>query len=142
MACDRRSFVRALGVGAASLALPACASVAAVRVPSPDGVVRLSLPAHPALGAAGGSLKILPEGFTTPVYVVATDDGYVALSAVCQHLGCVVDRRGTRFVCPCHGSTYDADGAVLRGPTVKPLVRYPVERSGADELIIRVTTPR
>jgi Rieske Fe-S protein len=140
MACDRRAFVRAAGLGVCALALPSCASVAAVRVPRSGDVVRIAIAEHPALASAPGFLKIMPDGFTTPVYVVAVDGGYVALSAVCQHLGCTVERQGDRFVCPCHGSTYARDGAVLRGPTENPLVRFPVERTAEGELVIRVTT--
>jgi Rieske Fe-S protein len=138
MACDRRTFVCAAGLGVIALALPACASVAAVRVPRGDGVVRLSLPEHPVLSSPAGILKILPDGFTTPVYVVVVEGGFVALSAVCQHLGCIVDAHGDRFVCPCHGSTYGRDGRVLRGPTMRPLMTYPVVRTGAAELTIQV----
>ncbi|MGH7507727.1 MAG: ubiquinol-cytochrome c reductase iron-sulfur subunit [Longimicrobiales bacterium] len=138
MSCDRRTFVRAAGLGVVAVALPGCASVAAVRVPRAGGAVRISLAEHPTLSRPDGMLKIVPEGFTTPVFIVAAAGGFVALSAVCQHLGCIVNARGDRFVCPCHGSTYGRDGRVLRGPTLRPLVRYPVERPGPDELVIRV----
>ena len=41
-----------------------------------------------------------------------------ALNAECTHLGCVVpwDPMQGKFICPCHGSQYDAKGSVLRGP--------------------------
>jgi cytochrome b6-f complex iron-sulfur subunit len=138
MPCDRRRFLQASGLGLVALAVPGCATVAAVRVPSPGGEVRLSLIDHPVLTTPDGILKVLPEGFVHPVFVVPDGDGFVALSAVCQHLGCIVNPQGDRFVCPCHGSTYGRDGRVLRGPTLDPLIRYPVERSGPNQLTIRV----
>jgi len=41
-----------------------------------------------------------------------------ALNAECTHLGCSVpwDPIREQFVCPCHGSQYDATGTVLRSP--------------------------
>jgi nucleotide-binding universal stress UspA family protein/nitrite reductase/ring-hydroxylating ferredoxin subunit len=52
------------------------------------------------------------------------DDGksYI-LSARCQHMGCIVDwnSRARTWDCPCHGSRYQYDGAVINGPTTRPL---------------------
>ena len=41
-----------------------------------------------------------------------------ALNAVCTHLGCVVpwNKAENKFMCPCHGSQYDKNGKVVRGP--------------------------
>lgn len=46
-----------------------------------------------------------------------------AISAVCTHLGCAVnwDQSEQAFVCPCHGSRYDALGQVTRGPAPRAL---------------------
>ena len=51
--------------------------------------------------------------------------------AVCTHLGCIVPWSATsnKFECPCHGSQYDPDGAVVRGPAPLPLALAHV---GAD----------
>jgi len=125
----------------AALALPSCASMAAVRVARSGSDVRVDLDAHPQLAEPNGMLKILPEGFTTPLYVVAVEGDFLALSAVCQHLGCTVGAQGDRFVCPCRGSTYARDGKVLKGPAERPLVQFPVKRSGR-ELVIRVVADR
>jgi glycine/D-amino acid oxidase-like deaminating enzyme/nitrite reductase/ring-hydroxylating ferredoxin subunit len=51
-------------------------------------------------------------------------DGKLHLnSAVCTHLGCHVHWNSTEqcWDCPCHGSHFAPDGAVLNGPAIHPL---------------------
>ena len=50
-----------------------------------------------------------------------SEDEVAALSLVCTHLGCTVNVVETGFLCPCHGSQYDADGIVVGGPAPKTL---------------------
>jgi len=54
-------------------------------------------------------------------YLIVQDDGTLAnygVNAVCTHLGCVVpwNKAENKFMCPCHGSQYDFQGKVVRGP--------------------------
>lgn len=62
---------------------------------------------------------------------------FVALSAVCTHLGCVVqwlpDKK--EFLCPCHGGRFNAEGQVLGGPPPKPLALLPLTLEG-DQLLV------
>jgi Rieske Fe-S protein len=53
----------------------------------------------------------------------AEDGAIIALSPRCQHMGCTVDwNDGDRtWDCPCHGSRYAFDGAVIQGPAQKDL---------------------
>lgn len=62
---------------------------------------------------------------------------YIALSAVCTHLGCIVKwvNASKEFLCPCHGGRYSPDGQVLGGPPPKPLPTYTVSLDGNDILI-------
>lgn len=62
---------------------------------------------------------------------------FVAFSAICTHLGCIVKwlpEKG-EFLCPCHAGRYASDGKVLSGPPPKPLPTIPVALSG-DNLLI------
>ncbi len=68
------------------------------------------------------------------VFIKRSPDGRLtALSAVCSHLGCIVnyDRLKNRFVCPCHGGIYDGNGKNIAGPPPAPLKNLPVRISGA-----------
>ncbi|NWG06100.1 MAG: ubiquinol-cytochrome c reductase iron-sulfur subunit [Chloroflexi bacterium] len=59
---------------------------------------------------------------------ICNRDGHVtAYSLVCTHLGCTVEEDGDGFTCPCHGSRYDAEGSVVKGPAQEPLQKLHVE---------------
>ena len=53
--------------------------------------------------------------------VIRDQEGLFAISLICTHLGCVVGRQASKFVCPCHGSKFDAVGKVTAGPAPKAL---------------------
>jgi Rieske Fe-S protein len=84
----------------------------------------------------------MPDGWSDPLYLLVLDGGgYAALSSICTHRGCTVDLGGPGLACPCHGSQYDREGQVTRGPASRALRRYPVRAAG-DELIIEVGEDR
>jgi glycine/D-amino acid oxidase-like deaminating enzyme/nitrite reductase/ring-hydroxylating ferredoxin subunit len=75
-----------------------------------------------------GQARVLRDGLAhTGVY---RDDGgnLHAVSLRCTHLGCLVRFNGAEssWDCPCHGSRFDVDGAVLEGPASRPLPRKDV----------------
>lgn len=143
---DRRAFVEhtvgaLAGLPLAGLPLAAlitaCASLVTRAVTPVNGKVRLALAHYPELAAAGGSLKVIPEGTSEPIYVLALEDGrFAALSPICTHLGCTVEIQDARLVCPCHGSTYARDGRVLRGPAQRALARYRADLAPDGVLVI------
>jgi len=54
-------------------------------------------------------------------YLIVKEDKTIenyGLVAVCTHLGCVVpwNKAENKFMCPCHGSQYNNEGKVVRGP--------------------------
>jgi Rieske Fe-S protein len=122
---DRRDFVMACALPLLAPLLGACASLATHAVPIEGGRLRVRLSEHPALAVPGGVLKILPSGAQVPLYVLALAGGaFAVVSPICTHRGCTVEVKGEHLVCPCHGSTYDREGRVLRGPAERALDRY------------------
>lgn len=135
---DRREFVeRSIGAVIAAAVFGGCASLVTRTVTPVDGALRLALIHYPELTAEAGSLKVVPKGAADPIYVLALGNRrFAAVSPICTHLGCTVEIEESRLVCPCHGSNYDREGRVLRGPAEHPLARYPVELTADDVLII------
>lgn len=98
--------------------------------PSDDGSLTISLSAYPPLQQAGGSVIGSPEGAAGPLLLVREDAQTIkALSALCPHLGCVVQRRSFDFHCPCHGSTFQLDGSFVpnSGPAQAALNPFTVK---------------
>jgi menaquinol-cytochrome c reductase iron-sulfur subunit len=62
----------------------------------------------------------------------AADDKLIAFSPWCTHLGCAYrwDVNRKEFSCPCHGSRFAKDGAVIAGPATRALDRYQIKLEG------------
>ena len=77
-----------------------------------------------------------------PVALVRDAGGYFALSLVCPHLGCrpAWHKAQSRFLCPCHGSSFALDGARLSGPAPKGLGHVALKITG-DKLVAYPSQP-
>ncbi|MGO8762050.1 MAG: ubiquinol-cytochrome c reductase iron-sulfur subunit [Desulfobaccales bacterium] len=74
----------------------------------------------------------------TPAIVIHTKDkGYIALSRVCTHLGCLVNYDKTKqiFICPCHAGSFDLEGNVISGPPPQPLPKFAVKVADGNIVI-------
>jgi len=90
---------------------------------SPSKRFRITLPETLAPGQA-----FTPSGRNVAVF--RDEQGVYAISRVCTHLGCIVKPSEFGFECPCHGSRYDAAGAVTKGPAPRPLEWLEVKQQG------------
>lgn len=97
------------------------------------GKVVIAVSAFPSLATPGGSITGQPKGLGDVLIVARVDmSTVIALSAVCTHAACNVNYSpsGGDFVCPCHGSTFTAAGAVVKGAAPSPLKKYAVSFDG------------
>jgi cytochrome b6-f complex iron-sulfur subunit len=95
-----------------------------------------------------GNVSALAVGtlLTMSNIVVARDvDGLYAMSAVCTHAGCLLsdssETISAGLFCGCHGSTFDGDGKVTRGPAGTPLQHYTVTIAADGSLTVEGSQP-
>ena len=131
----RKTVLAGAGIGLAAAAMAACSSgsdpePAASSAPE-------AAEAAPGAAEAGaitttaevpvGSGVIVDEIVVTQA--VAGD--YKGFSAVCTHTGCLLNEIADGTInCPCHGSKFSLDGAVVDGPASRPLDTVPVRVQG------------
>ncbi len=77
----------------------------------------------PGIGESGKTTAYVRRGSED---LEEDENGFVAISTRCAHLGCPVRfvEAAGNFICPCHGGVYDFEGKVIGGPPVRPLDRF------------------
>ena len=147
----RRGMLAGVGLVGLAGALTACggsatSSAPAATTPAAGGTTPASTTAPAAAGSsapAGNALVAtskIPVGggevLSGPQIVVTqpTAGEFKAFSAVCTHMGCIVNQVSNGTIdCLCHGSQYNiSTGAVVGGPAPKPLPEKQIKVSGGS----------
>jgi cytochrome b6-f complex iron-sulfur subunit len=132
---SRRDFLNYTGWGV-FLGTIGGVAVTSVRLLSPNVLY------EPSKEYKIGYPEDYPEGvFFIParrIFVVREDDRFRVVSAVCTHLGCTVhwSEEASEWKCPCHGSIFNAQGGVVKGPAARPLPWYDVSLSPGGRLLV------
>lgn len=88
-----------------------------------------------------GKVSELPPVGSDPVnypkvklWLSHTEEGVSAVYKVCTHLGCLYNwnTQEGKFICPCHGSQFEADGTYILGPAPRSLDRFVVQALDPD----------
>jgi len=140
---NRRELIRNIAAGTVTLfVVPAAFTSCEDDLPDPDDnnnpenntlTIDLNSEKYSDLGSAGGSVK---EG---DIIIINTEAGFIALSNICTHQGCVVsyDSEENKLPCPCHGSVFSTSGSVLEGPANAPLKKYELTQEGDILTIVK-----
>jgi cytochrome b6-f complex iron-sulfur subunit len=142
----RRSCLRQLAIGTAGF-VAACGNDRGLPVidgsPHADAPPNACAPdlcvdvaTTPPLQAVGGSFVVTAPGDRIVVVRVSAAT-FITVSDVCTHVGCAVGFSAAldHFLCPCHGSEFGLDGAVLHGPATRPLRSYANSYDEATQII-------
>src|SRR4051794_35603889 len=71
------------------------------------------------------------------IILVRRGEQLMAISSICTHRKCDVrPQKDGSFLCPCHGSTFDRDGHVTRGPAKADLPQYSTRIDDRGHVIV------
>lgn len=125
---SRREFLRRLEAGLVCGAVPAALAGCARFQFVNGGLQGGRLVVSRAEFGEGPFALIEAPSLAMPIYLYRHAGGeFTAVLTRCMHRGCQVEAADGHLVCPCHGSEYDNAGRILKGPTLRPLIRFPVE---------------
>lgn len=129
----RRAFLAAAGAAgicyAAALAYPVYRYLASPSEMALNETAVTEVTLKDAQKLPAGSALMFKFGPSPAMLIHHQDGRWIALSAVCSHLGCTVqyEAQADRIHCACHGGVYDAyTGANVSGPPPRPLKLFKV----------------
>lgn len=73
-------------------------------------------------------------------FIVRQGENLFALSSYCTHRKCKLTAESDRtFYCPCHGSTFDPNGHITKGPAKVDLPTFSITPNEHGQLLVQVT---
>jgi len=102
---------------------------------SPKGIIKYDV--TNSLKKPGEAVLLEPDKTDSRVLLIRKKDStFITLSLVCTHRGCELSKRRDYLECPCHGSEFNFDGNVIKGPAGKSLRSFMTEFDGKNTVTI------
>ena len=140
----RRAFLAAAGVAGlaytAALAYPVYRYLASPAEMAMEATAVTEVTLKDAQKLPEGSVLMFKFGHSPAMLIHHPGNKWVAMTAVCTHLGCTVQYEPLpdRIHCACHGGVYNAyTGANVSGPPPKPLKLFKVAVNDAGVEVSR-----
>ena len=138
----RQHVIRGAGLVLTAGALAACGDGGDKQADKPAASSE-AVTTPPAAAASGGAIAKtadVPVGsgvIVDDVVVTQPTAGvFKGFSSSCTHKGCAVNKVADGTIdCPCHGSKFNLDGTVAKGPASKPLESKAVSVQG-DSIVL------
>ena len=134
----RKTVLAGAGIGLAAAVVAACSSGSDPEPSASSASSSSSAPEAPPGSAEAAAITTTAEvpvgsGVIVDKIVVTQPvaGDYKGFSAVCTHTGCTLNEIADGTInCPCHGSKFSLDGAVVNGPASRPLDTVAVRVQG------------
>jgi cytochrome b6-f complex iron-sulfur subunit len=130
---ERRSFLKKVALSS-SMVAGVLASLGALRAIVP------TLTRDKSVYKIGALADYPINSFTfsqqAECFIFRDHQGIRAVSAICTHLGCTLEKNDDGFNCPCHGSYFNQDGKVLSGPAPRSLAWFKVGLAADGQLVV------
>jgi cytochrome b6-f complex iron-sulfur subunit len=130
---DRRLFIKqscgacgALTLGALlqSIGLQSCASgLGVLKLKSTEG--KISIPKSVFNQQKTQLVRVAEHNYDIAVQAHA-DGTYTAMILLCTHAKHPLTKAGDKYYCTLHGSRFDSEGKVLKGPASTPMQHLPI----------------
>ncbi|MEO8148923.1 MAG: Rieske (2Fe-2S) protein [Bacteroidia bacterium] len=136
---DRRDFIKqscslcvAVSAGLVITSISSCSTIGLYKTEISDNKIKV-----PVSLFAKSELQIIqPAKFEFNIALrKEKNETYSALLLRCTHADNQLTSTGNGFVCNLHGSKFDMEGAVTKGPAEYPLKRYVTEVIDANIII-------
>ena len=142
---SRQKVLLGAGLGLVTAVVAACSTYGKKDQAASESSATTAAPSASG-GSAAPAAKALAKTADVPVgsgvivgEVVVTQPTagvFKGFSAKCTHKGCMVDKVADGTIdCPCHGSKFNLDGSVAKGPADKPLEAENVTVQG-DSIVL------